>query len=387
MSEHDEHLQAAAAAREDDLERLADMGYDQRRYLGNLAALPAEPEDDLECDHEEHAETSSEGVWGLDPDFHLLKHDLLALGAQLTTAIRDPYSSWHPFGGKSTTALQHDIVCVHTMVGTLAGSWSWANQAGNPYWHYGLNAQGDMWQCQDLAYKSAANLNGNWRVIPIETSDIGEGVFASTWQNPLWTQAQMDRLVDVISWLCVRFGIPPVLIPDTCPGRRGLAYHRQGIVPQLRDGCERWSNANGKQCPADRATQFVNLVIPRVRARVLGTAEPGEGLLAALTDEQQHQIWEEICGNPDTSRLGEVTVKVRSLAKGGFFATRENTPDVVYWVFADKSGRIKMLAANDPMRDWFGYTSGGGSPIPMARDVIDGIPVVGESNASKAASA
>jgi N-acetylmuramoyl-L-alanine amidase len=185
-------------------------------------------------------------------------------------AVRDPYSQWMPFDDKSTTPLAHDIICVHTMVGTLAGSWAWANQAGNPYWHYGVNGRGAAWQCQDLSFRSAANLNGNWHVIPIETSDIKEGVFADTWQDPPWTDAQVDMLVKLIAWLCVRFNIPPVLIPDTKPGRRGLAYHRQGINPTRVSDGELWSKSFGKACPAARIHQFINVVIPRVQRLVAG---------------------------------------------------------------------------------------------------------------------
>lgn len=200
-------------------------------------------------------------------------------------AIRDPYSIWRPFSGKSTTPLSHDIICVHTMVGTLSGSWSWANQPGNPYWHYGINAQGSIWQCQDLAWRSAANLDGNWHIIPIETSDIGEGVFPSSWSDPPWTAAQIDVLVKLIAWLCARFNIPPVLVPDTCKGRRGLAYHRQGINPWRAVDCELWSKKNGKSCPAARATQFVNTVIPRVQQ--LLASPPSE---PDMTPEQAEQL-------------------------------------------------------------------------------------------------
>lgn len=180
---------------------------------------------------------------------------------------------YRQLSGKSTTPLVHDIVCAHTMVGTLEGSISWSSRDGGSYWHFGLGGTGKLVQCQDLRYRSAANLNGNWHVIPIETADIKEGVFADTWQDPPWTQAQIDKLVELIAWLCVRYNIPPVLIPDTKPGRRGLAYHRQGINPWRVDGGELWSKSDGKTCPAKRADQFKNEVVPGVRALVLGDEE------------------------------------------------------------------------------------------------------------------
>jgi hypothetical protein len=198
-----------------------------------------------------------------------------ATGAIIVPApISTPYNLGRSL---STTKLVHDIVCYHTMVGTLAGSLSWSSNVGQTYWHFGLNAQGTMRQCQDLRFKSAANLNGNWHVIPIETSDRNESVWPLAWEPRPWTQAQLDRLVQLTVWLCKRFNIPPVLIPDTKPGRRGLAYHRQGIDPWRVSGGEKWSNSTGKTCPTDpRIAQINNYIIPKVKAamNVIPTPPP-----------------------------------------------------------------------------------------------------------------
>jgi hypothetical protein len=380
---NEQEIQDAKRTRQRLLEQVEEMDYAERRYLQNAVLLDDPHTDGIECETGERRETSLEES---EVDFRLWEDQFgpsrgLDLGP-LSAALRDPFSLWRPWSGKGSTILTHDIVCLHTMVGTLAGSWSWASGAGRAYWHYGVNAQGTIWQCHDLKYRSAANLNGNWHVIPIETSDIDEGVFSSTWQNPLWTTAQVNAIVKLVAWLCIAFDIPPVLVPDTCRGRRGIAYHRQGIEPGLKSGCEKWSNANGKTCPANRVQQIPGIVA-RVRAIVLGGGTEG-GFLDMLTEAQQDQIFKEICGNPETSRLGEVVVKVRQIADGGFFAYRDNTPDHVYWIFSDKSGRLKMLRENDSMRDWLAFTAGY-RPVDMNRTVMDGIPVVGESAASKAA--
>jgi hypothetical protein len=179
---------------------------------------------------------------------------------------------WRPFSGKGTTLLTHDIVCVHTMVGSLAGSWNYANGAGRAYWHFGTSGLGECWQCQDLRFRSAANLNGNHRVIPIENADMGPGF--GPWNGqcghvPAFTHAQVLKLIDLIEWLCRRYNIPPVLIPDTKPGRRGIAYHRQGVNPWRCATCELWSTATGKCCPdGARIDQLVNIIIPAVAARI-----------------------------------------------------------------------------------------------------------------------
>jgi hypothetical protein len=192
-------------------------------------------------------------------------------------AIILPGAEWRPFVGKSSVALVHDIICLHTQVGSQAGSWNYGNIAGNPYAHLYTAGNGHTVQGKDLAYRSAANLNGNPRVIAWETSDLGEGIWPSPWRAVPWTQAQLDEIVRGLAWLCVRFNIPPVLVPDSKPGRRGIAYHRQGVDPYRVAGGELWSHAYAKACPTDpRIGQLVNYVIPRVRAIVAGAPTPGE---------------------------------------------------------------------------------------------------------------
>jgi hypothetical protein len=190
-------------------------------------------------------------------------------------AVPASIAAWRPFDNKGTTLLRRDIVCVHTMVGSLTGSFNWANRPGNPYWHFGIAGTGEAWQCHDLRYRSAANLEGNPYVIPIETADMGHpfGPWSGNCGDvPAWTGAQVDKLVELIAWLCVRYDIPPTIIPDTKAGRRGLAYHRQGVPnsPEWEAGNLKWSSSVGKCCPDwRRIEQFKTKVVPRVRALVL----------------------------------------------------------------------------------------------------------------------
>ena len=207
-------------------------------------------------------------------------------------ALIAPMAEWHPLTRPmSTTPLTHDVICLHTMVGTLEGSWSWSNRPGGTYWHFGIGGDGETWQCQDLRYRSAANLNGNWHVIPIETEDTNRGVFPTPWADPLWTEAQLDAIARLTAWLCVRFNIPPVLIPDTLPGRRGIGFHQQGIDPVRVPGGEKWSNAVGKTCPARRRSQ-VQEVIRRVQAII--NPEDGDLPLNAADKQWIYQSVTEI---------------------------------------------------------------------------------------------
>jgi hypothetical protein len=79
-----------------------------------------------------------------------------------------------------------------------------------------------------------------------------------------------------VAYHCRVENIPPVIIPDTKPGRRGIAYHRQGCEHSdglgshpgyLVRGGERWSLSRGKGCPGPkRIAQLDKIIIPRVKA-------------------------------------------------------------------------------------------------------------------------
>ena len=116
---------------------------------------------------------------------------------------------------------RYDIVCVHTIVGYAP-----AHAA-----HFSTHADGAIDQSRDTAYRSAANLEGNHRVIAIENEDHGPA-FGGTPSLPRWvplTDAQVEACAQILAWAHNVHGIPLQLCPDSRPGSRGLAYHRQGI--------------------------------------------------------------------------------------------------------------------------------------------------------------
>jgi len=169
-----------------------------------------------------------------------------------------------------------DIICVHTMVGYLHSTDTMfkANGYGGTESHFGvggtwgsdraLSLNGVAYQWQDTDYTADANLDGNHRVISIETADNAPKLARDI--EP-WTPAQVVTIVKLIAALCKRYDIPPKLIPDTRAGRRGLAYHAQGIDPNRVPNGEKWSSARGKECPGPvRIAQFINEVIPKVQA-------------------------------------------------------------------------------------------------------------------------
>lgn len=140
---------------------------------------------------------------------------------------------------------------------------------------------GVVWQFQDTDFEADANLEGAHHVISIETADnapeLPEDIL-------LWTPKQVESIVDLIAELCAKYDIPPVLIPDTKPGRRGLAYHAQGCTPNIVHGGERWSLSAGKVCPGPaRIRQFKNVIIPAVQAKL----NPQEDIMASAEELRQ----------------------------------------------------------------------------------------------------
>lgn len=158
-----------------------------------------------------------------------------------------------------------DIVCIHTIVGYAP-----ANAA-----HFSTPASGYLWQSRDTRYRSAANLTGNPRVIAIENEDHGPAYGAWSGSNvPRFTAAQIETIAKVCAWAYQTHGIPLVLCPNSKPGSRGIAYHREGIdgnfgsfaYPGRVAGGELWSSSTGKICPGDRRiTQLITQIIPRAR--------------------------------------------------------------------------------------------------------------------------
>lgn len=145
---------------------------------------------------------------------------------------------------------RYDIVCVHTIVGYAP-----AHAA-----HFSVHADGTIDQSRDTAYESAANLNGNGRIIAIENEDHGDAFGPWSGSNvPPLTDAQVKANADILAWAHREHGIPLKLCPSSRARARGLAYHRQGIdgnfggyaFPGRVPGGEIWTEHYGKVCPGD----------------------------------------------------------------------------------------------------------------------------------------
>jgi hypothetical protein len=182
-----------------------------------------------------------------------------------------PGAVWRPLpsGAVSTARMSaFDIICIHTMVGSLAGTDSYF-RTGSANSHFGTGGDGTIYQWVDTSIQSWANLNGNHHVISIENADIGPEF--PKWNTnsgaevPAFTGAQIEAIAKVVAWTCKTHNIPCELIPDAKPGRRGIGYHRQGVPGYMVAGAEKWSNATGKVCPGDRRVAQIPQIIARAK--------------------------------------------------------------------------------------------------------------------------
>ncbi|MBS45280.1 MAG: hypothetical protein CMH83_19350 [Nocardioides sp.] len=186
---------------------------------------------------------------------------------------RMPGATWLGEQSPRTPMSRYDIVCVHTIVGYAP-----AHAA-----HFSVKADGTILQSRDTAYRSAANLDGNHRVIAIENEDHGPA-FGGTPRLPAWaplTDAQVAANAQILAWAHTEHGVPLQPCPDSRPASRGLAYHRQGIpgnfgpgtaypAPGRVDGGETWSSSAGKVCPTD--TRIAQL--PDILAAAIDLTHP-----------------------------------------------------------------------------------------------------------------
>jgi hypothetical protein len=205
---------------------------------------------------------------------------------------RMPGTQWvGPYGERAMT--RYDVVCLHTIVGDPPA----------PAAHFSVRADGLIYQSRDTALRSAANYQGNHRVIAIENDDRGPEYGA--WDRndghavPGFTDAQVEANARICVWAHRVHKIPLVPCPDSRPASRGIAYHRQGIDGnwagyryggRVVDG-EVWTESRGKVCPGDRRIeQIITRVIPRAR-QLAGLDPGGEDMDPAQNDTLNALAW------------------------------------------------------------------------------------------------
>ena len=187
-----------------------------------------------------------------------------------------PGVQWRPLSNPSKTRMAaYDIVCIHTMVGSLEGTDGYFRRLTNGInSHFGTGGDGAIRQWVDTAVRSGANGNGNHRIISIENADMGPQFPAWNTNDgaavPPFTPAQIEANARICAWAHKTHGIPLTLIPDSKPGRRGIGFHRLGVPGYAVTGGELWSSSAGKVCPAHRRILQVPQIIDRAEQIVNG---------------------------------------------------------------------------------------------------------------------
>jgi hypothetical protein len=152
-------------------------------------------------------------------------------------------------------------------------------------------------------------LDGNDRIISIETADMGTGFPSWSGTNvPAWTSAQLDAIARILAWCHTEHGIPLKLIPNSAQSSRGIGYHRQGIDPWRCSTCERWSMATGKICPGDRRVAQ----IPQVIARAIAIVNGDEDM--PTPEEIAAAVWRASTTDPVTDqavRMVDIVERIR----------------------------------------------------------------------------
>lgn len=179
---------------------------------------------------------------------------------------RFPGATWDGEHSPRNPMDRYDIVCIHTIVGHAP-----AHAA-----HLSTFMDGRLpHQSRDTAYQSAANLDGNPRVLAIENEDTRNGgsVPTNVMDWPPLTDSQVEDCAHFLAWAHKTHGVPLQLCPDSKPGSRGLAYHRQGIdgnfgsfkYPGRVSGGEVWTSSFGKVCPTDARIAQLPLILARAK--------------------------------------------------------------------------------------------------------------------------
>lgn len=235
---------------------------------------------------------------------------------------RMPGATWQGEEHGSRPMSTVDIVCIHTIVGYAP-----AHAA-----HFSTTGAGALMQSRDTRFQSAANLNGNPRIIAIENADRGPEFPKWTGSDvPPLTDAQIERCAEVLAWAHLEHGVPLQLCPDSRPGSRGLAYHRQGIdgnfegyrFPGRRSGGEVWTEHRGKVCPGDRRIAQLPLILARAQDIIEGDDE-------TMSPEQEKRIIDTI-----NARVHRNTMEILRVLKDHVVDDKAAVAEIIAAIEAD----------------------------------------------------
>jgi hypothetical protein len=177
------------------------------------------------------------------------------------------------------------IICIHTMDGTIESAED--RFLSTPFEaHFGVAMDGRVWQWRDTSIQADSQFAGNEYCISIETEDKHK-------PETRWTDIQLQRLVELITWIGEQHDIPFRMVKTT--DEHGIGYHRQ--FPG-------WNKSN-HSCPGDTSlAQLEHELIPSV-------GDPS--MSAADVEALKEHINQKVGAVPD----GGVQESLSVLAHGG----------------------------------------------------------------------
>lgn len=148
-------------------------------------------------------------------------------------------------------------IILHTAVDSSAPNSSIASYFGRAdvgdESHFYVMDNGTIEQYMDTEVCADANVSANGFAISIETEDDGNPT-----QHP-WTDAQIQALNHLITWLCLTHNIPRVKIGS--PTGSGIGWHSMWGINTANSKPNPWTNAIGKTCPGElRISQVPSLI-------------------------------------------------------------------------------------------------------------------------------
>ena len=226
-------------------------------------------------------------------------------------------------------------VCLHTMVGSLAGTDSMFQKDGTvgTESHFGVGEHGEIYQWVDTKYTADANYLGSGHVISIETADYGGsfGRWNTSGDNvPYWNAKQIASIVKIIVWACNTHDIPIRMMANSRD--RGIGYHAMGVpgneLPNKYKGTKyQWSKYAGKVCPGKKRISQVPEIIKLAKGGK-NTETEGDWFDMATEKDLRKIIREEIdkkLGSPARQDLANI-IKDHA-PKADFAAFQANPKD------------------------------------------------------------
>ena len=260
---------------------------------------------------------------------------------------RMPGALWRPLPHNGQKMLRHDILCEHTMVGSLWGTDSYFRgmAPGGTASHFGTGPDGDIVQWIDTAYWAWANYSDSGRIVSVENADYGTGFPAWNTNDasavPAFTAAQVESNAEIVKWVAEVHDIPPVLIPDSGLSRRGVGYHRLGVPGYMKPGTQQWSRYPGKSCPGPKRIAQMPQIVARAKELLGGDVPLTSEEIAKVAEAAATLTVRKLLDTTDLSPEMAGHQSVRNVLSQVWTNSREDLADNDALVAA-----VKQLPAN-----------------------------------------